>query len=259
MSCYDPVIASLYDFVPVYASRADVAFYVDEARAAAGNVLEVGCGTGRILIPTARAGVAIDGLDESPDMLAQCAAKLQHENADVRQRMTLHRSDARNFDMGTTFGLVTAPFRVMQHQITSDDQLRFLASVRRHLRPGGRFVFDVFNPSFAALVAADGVEREDVPYTSLGDGRSFMRTGRVKRVRFVDQVSEVELIYYVRSEAGAESQRTVQSFDMRWYLRNELVSLLARAGFRVTALYGDFDRSTLSDASKEIIVIAQSA
>lgn len=257
MSDYGPIIASLYDFVPVYASRADVAFYVDEALAAGGNVLEVGCGTGRIVIPTARAGVAIDGLDESPDMLAQCAAKLERENATVRQRVTLHKSDARSFDLGKTFALVTAPFRVMQHQITIDDQLRFLASIRRHLRPGGRFVFDVFNPSFAALVAADGVEREDVPDTTLGDGRTFRRTGRVKRVRFVDQVSEVELIYYVKSAPDAEPQRTVQAFDMRWYLRDELVHLLARAGFRVTSLYGDFDRSSLGDTSKEIIVIAQ--
>ncbi|HET7612856.1 MAG TPA: class I SAM-dependent methyltransferase [Gemmatimonadaceae bacterium] len=257
MSHYDPVISSLYDFVPVYASRTDVAFYVDEARAAGGLVLEVGCGTGRILVPTARAGIAIDGLDESTDMLAQCAAKLERENPAVRQRVTLHQSDARSFDLGKTFALVTAPFRVMQHQITIDDQLRFLASVRRHLRPGGRFVFDVFNPSFAALVSADGVEREDVPDTRLGDGRTFRRTGRVKRVRFVDQVSEVELIYYVSSGAGAEPQRTVQSFDMRWFLRDELVHLLARAGFSVTALYGDFDRSPVGDASKEIIVIAQ--
>lgn len=259
MSHYDPIIASLYDFVPVYASRADVAFYVDEARGSGGPVLEVGCGTGRILIPTARAGVAIDGLDESPDMLAKCAAKLEREKAEVRQRVKLHQSDARGFDLGKTFALVTAPFRVMQHQITIDDQLRFLASVRRHLRPGGRFVFDVFNPSFVALVSADGVEREDVPDTTLGDGRTFRRTGRVKRVRFVDQVSEVELIYYVKSGAGAESQRTVQAFDMHWYLRDELVNLLARAGFTIDAVYGDFDRSPLSDGSKEIIVLARSA
>lgn len=257
MAYYDPIVSSLYDFVPLYASRADVAFYVDEARAAGGSVLEVGCGTGRVLIPTALAGVAVDGLDESTEMLGQCAAKLERETAGVRERVHLHQSDARSFDLGKTFALVTAPFRVMQHQITIDDQLRFLASVRRHLRPGGRFVFDVFNPSFAALVAADGAEREDVPDTTLGDGRSFRRTGRVKRVRFVEQVSEVELIYYVKHAPDAEPQRAIQSFDMRWYLRDEVVHLLARAGFTVAALYGDFDRSSLTDTSKEIVVVAQ--
>lgn len=259
MSYYNRIISALYDFVPVYASRvADVTFYVDQARDAGGNVLEIGCGTGRVLIPTARAGVPIAGIDESADMLAQCAEKLQRETAEVRDRVELHQSDGRDFDLGEAFALVTAPFRVMQHQITVEDQLRFLACVRRHLDPGGRFVFDAFNPSFAALVAADGVEREDVPDTPLGDGRSFRRTARVKHVRFVDQVSEVELIYYVKDAPDAEPQRTVQSFDMRWYLRNELVHLLARAGFAVSAIYGEFDRSPLTDASKEIIVVAQS-
>jgi SAM-dependent methyltransferase len=258
MSHYDPVISSLYDFVPVYASRADVGLYVDEARASGANVLEVGCGTGRILIPTARAGVTIEGLDQSAHMLAQCAAKLEREPAEVSGRVRLHEADARDFNLGKTFALVTAPFRVIQHQITIDDQLRFLGSVKRHLRPGGRFVFDVFNPSFAALVAADGVEREDVPDTQLPDGRSFRRTGRVKRVRFVDQVSEVELVYYVKNAPDAEPTRAVQAFDMRWYLRDELVHLLARAAFAIDAVYGDLDRSALTDESKEMIVVAHS-
>ena len=258
MSHYNPIISSLYDFVPVYASRADVTFYVDEARASAGNVLEVGCGTGRVLIPTARADIAIDGLDESADMLSACARKLEREATEVRQRVELHQSDARDFELRKSFALVTAPFRVMQHQITIDDQLRFLAAVKRHLRPNGRFVFDVFNPSFAALVSADGTEREDVPETRLPDGRSFRRTGRVKSVRFIEQVSEIELIYYVTDAAGGKTQRNVQSFDMRWYLREELTHLLARAGFSVAALYGDFDRSPLTDASKEIVVVAES-
>jgi SAM-dependent methyltransferase len=259
MSHYDPIISSLYDFVPVYASRSDVAFYVEEARASGGEVLEIGCGTGRVLIPTARAGVGIDGLDESSDMVARCEANLDREPAEVRARVHLYRADARDFELGKQFDLVTAPFRVMQHQITIDDQLRFLAAVKRHLRPSGRFVFDVFNPSFRALVSADGVEREDVPETLLPDGRVFRRTARINRVRFLDQVSEVELIYYVASAPGERSQRAVQSFDMKWYLRDELVHLLARAGFTVSAMYGDFDRSPVTDESKELICVAQSA
>lgn len=256
MSTYDPIISSLYDFVPVYSSRADVAFYVEEARVSGGDVLEIGCGTGRVLIPTARAGIAINGLDESSEMLARCEASLHREPANVRDRVRLHRADARDFNLGKQFDLVTAPFRVMQHQVTIDEQLRVLDAVSAHLRTSGRFVFDVFNPSFRALVSADGGEHEDVPETQLPDGRVFRRTARVKRVRFLDQVSEVELIYYLASAPGEEPRRAVQSFDMRWYLREELVHLLARAGFTVSAMYGDFDRSPLTDESKEIVVVA---
>jgi SAM-dependent methyltransferase len=254
---YPPTISSLYDSVPVYASRTDVAFYVDEARDSGGDVLEVGCGTGRILIPTARAGLVVAGLDQSQAMLDQCAAALARERSDVRARVNLHHADARTFDLHKTFALITAPFRVMQHQITIDDQLALLDSVRRHLVPGGQFVFDVFNPRFSALVAHDGIEREDVPETQLPDGRSFTRAARVKHVRFVDQVSEVELVYYVRNRANETPERFVQAFDMRWYLRDELIHLLARSGFRVKSVYGDFDRSPLTDKSKEIVVVAE--
>ncbi len=145
----------------------------------------------------------------------------------------------------------------MQHLVTTEEQLGFLHSAARHLASGGRLVFDVFNPHFAKLVAVDGEEHEDTPDTSLEDGRSFRRTGRVARVRWIEQVSEIELVYYVSGEPGGQVQRYAQSFDMRWFLRAELVHLLARAGFSVRSIYGDFDRSPLTDRSPEQIVCAE--
>jgi SAM-dependent methyltransferase len=250
-----PDLPATYDSVPLYSDRRDVQFYVEEAHAAGGSVLEVGCGTGRILLPIARSGHSMDGLDSSPQMLDRCRAKLAEEPDAVRHRVTLHQGDARDFDLGRQFDLVIAPFRVVQHLTTIEHQLAFLDSVARHLAPGGRLAFDVFNPNFTALTNADGVEREDTPETKLPDGRSFRRAGRVARVRWVDQVSEIELIYYISS--GASIERHVMSFDMRWYLRAELVHLIARAGFRVRTLYGDFDRSPLTDKSPEQIVCAE--
>jgi len=252
-----PDLPDLYDSVPLYVNRPDVQFYADEARNAGGSVLEVGCGTGRILLPIARSGQIIDGMDSSPQMLERCAAKLSAEPDAVRERVTLHQGDARSFDLGRRFDLVIAPFRVLQHLTTTDAQLGFLGSVAIHLAPGGRLAFDVFNPRFDKLVSADGKEREDTPDTPLKDGRSFRRTGRVSRVRWIDQVSEIELIYYVSSEPSGKVHRYVQSFDMRWFLRAELVHLLARAGFSVRSIYGDFDRSTLTDRSPEQIVCAE--
>jgi len=82
------------------------------------------------------------------------------------------------------------------------------------------------------------------------------RTYRIPRIRWLDQVSETELIYYVAERAGAPAHRFVHGFDMRWYLRAELVHLLARSGFRVQEIFGDFDRSPLTDSSPELIVCA---
>ena len=250
-------LPDIYDSVPVYVNRRDVQFYVEEARSAGGSVLEVGCGTGRILLPIARSGPTVDGMDSSPQMLKRCEEKLRAESEAVRGRVTLHNGDARSFDLGRRFELVIAPFRVVQHLTTIEDQLGFLDSVARHLAPGGRLVFDVFNPHFAKLASADGKEHEDTPDTPLKDGRSFRRAFRVSRVRWIDQVSEVELIYYVSSTPGGTVQRYVHAFDMRWFLRAELVHVLARGGFSVRSIYGDFDRSPLTDGSPEQVVCAE--
>lgn len=252
-----PDFGLLYDSVPMYANRPDVEFYVGEAGRAGGDVLELGCGTGRILLPLARAGHRVVGLDGSRQMLARCREKIAAEPEAVRARISLRLGDVRDFDLGERFPLVIAPFRVVQHLTTVEDQLRFLDCVARHLAPGGRLVFDVFNPNFAMLVAADGVERDETTEQSLPDGRSFRRAVRVVRVRWVEQVNEVELIYYVTPAAGAPAERHVQAFEMRWYLHAELLHLLARAGFRVLATYGGFDRVPLTDASPEQIVCAQ--
>jgi len=203
-SSYDviPDFGLLYDSVPLYAARKDIGFYVQEATAQGGPVLDLGCGTGRMLLPIARAGRAVVGLDASRQMLARCREKLAAEPEVVRARVTLHEGNVRAFDLGAEFALVIAPFRIFQHLTTIEEQLGFLAAVLRHLAPGGRFVFDVFNPKFAALTGADGVEREDTPEQPLPDGRTFRRAARVTRVRWLDQVSEIELLYYVSGGAA---------------------------------------------------------
>jgi SAM-dependent methyltransferase len=252
-SVYDPIpdIGLLYDSVPLYAARPDVAFFVEEAAAAGGPVLELGCGTGRILLPLARAGCTITGVDSSRAMMERCRLKLSAEPAAVRARVTLHEGDAGSAAPGGPFALITAPFRVLQHLTTIERQLQLLDSVARHLAPGGLFIFDVFNPDFTRMATDRSGESEDTPELRLPDGRLFRRTARIPRVRWLDQILEVELIYYVSDERTGQSGRFVQAFEMRWHLREELSHLVARAGFRPVAVYGDYARLPLTDASPE--------
>ena len=251
--------AAVYDHVPAYEARTDVGFYVDEARAADGAVLELGCGSGRVLLPTARAGRRIVGLDLSPGMLAACRARLAAEPAEVQARVRLVEGDLRAFDLGERFGLVTIPFRPLQHLVAIEDQLRCLRAAHAHLAPGGRLVFDVFQPNLARLAAGptDG-EVEDTPETPLPDGRRFRRAFRLAAVHPAAQWNAVELVYYVTGPDGA-TRRTVQAFPMRWFYRFEVEHLLARCGFAVRAVYGDFDRSPLTDASPEMVFVAERA
>ena len=246
-----------YDHTGVYQTRGDVDFYVAEAARAEGKVLELASGTGRVLIPIARSGREIVGVERSRQMIERCRAKVAAEPSEVRDRITLHEADMRDFALDERFPLAIIPFRPLQHLTSIDDQLTCLDAVRRHLAPGGRLIFDVFNPDLLRLATPATEEFEDTPETPLPDGSRFRRTGRITAVHRLGQVSDVELIYYVTSADG-ETDRRVHAFPMRWYWRIELEHLLSRAGFTIDEVYGNFDRSPLVDSSPEIVVVARS-
>jgi len=255
---YDSVedLGLLYDHVGAYNERADVAFYVDEATRANGKVLEVASGTGRVLIPVARAGNDITGLELSRVMLDRCRERVAAEPKDVQARITLIEGDMRDFMLEERFELAIIPFRPMQHLMTIEDQLSCLDAIRRHLVPGGRVIFDVFNPDLVRIASPSTAEWEDTPETALPDGSTFRRGGRMVAVHRVEQVNEIELIYYI-ARPGGKTERRVHAFGMRWFMRPELEHLVARAGFTLDAIYGDFDRSPLTDGSPEMIVVAR--
>ena len=260
VSSYDAVaeFGALYDAIPAYGARADIHFYLEEAEraGASSRVLEVGCGTGRLTLPLAQAGHDVTGIDSSAAMLTRARAKLAAQPRAVQDRVTLLEGDARRLELSATtqFDLVVAPFRVLQHLTAIADQLDFLTGARRRLAPGGRLILDVFNPSYAMMAGDRSAEVEDTPEQSLPDGRTLRRTVRVTAVHWAEQVSDVELIYHLRT--GDRTERVVQKFGMRWFTPAELTHLVARAGLRLDALYGDFDRRPIGDGAAEIIVVA---
>ena len=265
---YSGVFAELYDVHPLYAARADVAFYVDEARRAAEQcarsgeraatpVLELGCGSGRVLLPTARAGVNIVGLDLAETMLARLRAKLARESEEVQRRVRVTRSNMTDFALGETFALITTPFRAFQHLLRVEEQLACLTCVKAHLAPGGRLILDFFHTLPAAMHDASFQEaREDAPWTPLPDGRSFHRTARIAEFHRATQTNVVEFFLYVRDAAGREEKFT-ERFPIRYFFHYEVEHLLARSGFRVTDVYGNFDRAPFADDSPEMIVMAE--
>ncbi len=251
-------IAELYDYVVPYQKRADVRFFVEAASQASGAVLEVGCGTGRILIPTARAGVEITGLDLSPHMLSVCREHLKTEPKSVRSRARLVEGDMRQFKLDQTFNLVTLPFRPFQHLTTVEDQLSCLSCILAHLKPGGKLILDLFNPSLEALTGQKtGEEMAEEPEFSMPDGRRVIRRHKVAAKDLFNQIIHSELIYYVTHPDGRK-ERLVQAFPMRYLFKFEAEHLLARCGFEVETLYADYDKSSYgSKYPGELIFVAR--
>ena len=250
--------AAFYDSAYDHLRTKDIDFFVDYSRKSKGHTLELGCGTGRVLIPTAAAGCEITGLDLSSNMLGKCREKLDRQPAEVQERVKLVRGNMTGFDTGGTYQLITIPFRPFQHLVSVEEQKGCLTSINKHLAPGGLFIFDVFHPYPPRLVHNPEymIEKEDLPETQLPDGRTVRRTSRIAGFHRDQQYNDIELIYYI-SHPDGETERLVQAFRMRYYFRYELEHLLELCGFKVVGLFGDFDKSEFTSDSPEMVFVAE--
>ena len=232
MSAYDP-IARLYDPWSTSVIE-DISFYVDEAVAAAGPVVELGVGTGRIAIPTAAAGVHVIGVDSSAGMLEVCGQRARE--AGVADRIDLRLGDLRRPPVDERVPLVTCPFRAFLHLATDAERLEGLGAARTLLQPGGRLIFDVFAPS-----------AEDIAETN---GRWIEREPGIDERADWDLVTQT-LTLSVRGELG-ESTMTLSWLEpQRWQ------ALLAEAGFEVVACYGWFDRRPFTGGEDTVWIARQ--
>ena len=249
--------AEFYDFVHPDGGSRDIDFYVGLARELGGPVLEIGCGTGRVLIPTAREGIEIVGLDNSEAMLLNCEKKLLREAAEVRARVQLERGDMRDFDLGRAFGLITMPFRPFHSMITIDEQLSCLASISTHLTEGGRLAFDLFTPGLGLLAEDKPGERQQEEPWMMPDGRRVVRSHLLGSHDLSNQLQDVRLIYDI-THVDRRIEHLEHAFRFRYFFRLEVEHLLVRSGFEVEHLYCDFDKSPVGSRNPgELIFVAR--
>ena len=230
-SPYDP-IARVYD--PWSASvTEDVEFYVEEAVASGGPVVELACGTGRITVQVAKAGVRVVGIDASAGMLEVAREYAAAEG--VAELLELWQGDLREPPVTDRVPLVVIPFRSLLHMRTEDDRLRALSAARELLLPGGRLVFDVFAPSREDIVDTHGrwVEREP---------------GIFERADW----DEGERTLTLSVRRGEEASTML----LAWLSPPEWRQLLDRADFDLVAQYGWFDRRPYA-GSEDIVFAAR--
>jgi len=235
----------------------DVPFYVDLARESGGPVLEMGCGTGRVLLPVARAGIEVAGVDASARMLERLAARLAVEPEAVRRRVRLVEGDIRTARVEGEFALVTAPFRVVQHLLERADHRSWLRNVARHLRrdPPGALVFDVFQPDYA-VIAESPILSVDVERADPATGRTVRRVARAHH-HPETQTFEVGFEWLVEDEDGEERTESGVETVARWFTRPELELLLEIEGFEVQDFWGDFDRTPFGPGAEDQVVRAR--
>jgi SAM-dependent methyltransferase len=237
----------LYDLAYSW-HKDDIPFYIARAKEARGPVLEAGCGTGRVLIPTMEAGVDIDGLDLHPGMLE--VLKRKAESMGLNPRVV--HADMRDFTMPRRYALVTIPFRAFLHLLTTEDQLKALRCCREHLEPGGSLVLNVFHPSFERLVEPDGEERleREFPHPETGLPVGMYSRRHVDRV---NQILQVEMEIRESDPRGYVGATHSHRFALRWIYKAEMELLLRAAGFARFAVLGGFDGRPLERDTDEMV------
>lgn len=226
-------------------------FYIALAREARGPVLDIACGTGRILLPCLQAGVDIEGLDLFEPMLATLRAKAVALGLSPR----LHCFDMSEYRLDRRYALVMIPFNAFIHNMTQEAQLRCLRTCREHLLPGGHLAFDTFFPSLEIVGAPQHtrVLEGEFPHPDTGlpvrlyDTRNFDRVAQVQH-----SLNEIELL------AADGSVQTVyrSQVSSRYIYKHEMELLLRVAGFERFDIYGDFDRRPLTREADAMIVTA---
>ncbi len=233
----------------------DVAFYRDQAEATGGPVLEIGCGTGRLTIPLARAGHALCAVDASAAMLGQLHAKLAGEPSEVRGRVHAVHQDAAALDLPRRgFRLAILPFNLLMLIPDFAAERRALAAVAAHLAPEGRLALDVMNPLTLAL-DAETRPAASQPRRNPRTGNPYVKNALASRL----DERQCQRLHGWYDELLPDGRIAVSDFAFTWRMifRYELELMLEAAGFAIETLAGDFDGAPWTVDSRRMVVTAR--
>lgn len=239
---------------------ADFAGYEDDlpileafAQRTGGPILELGCGTGRALIPLARAGYAVTGVDLSPEMLALAHAKA--EQAGVAARVSLVLGDYSDAALAGPYRLAFSVMNTFLHLTSQAEQVRALKHWRDSLAPGGLLLIDILHPDAGQLAGSDGRLEWWRTWQDPQTGNTVTKFV----IRTVDLAAQTLHNTFMYDEIGADGlvRRTLVPFNLRYIWRYEMALLLDQAGFAIEALYGDWDLGPFESESSRMIWVAR--
>jgi SAM-dependent methyltransferase len=249
----DARLAQLYDVFPF---DGDLPLYRDLANQQGPRVLEVACGSGRVLVPLVRAGLNVVGIDVSPHMLALARAKL--EASDLSGTAALIQADMRTFDLDQRdFDLALVAVKSFAYLTEAEDQLLCLESIFAHLRPGGLLAIDLLHPLPDWTAAQRGSMRDDLLHHVADQGITLSRIESVVSTDLARQVRVIRSVYETVDDTGRVLDKRFVEWPYRWVHRFEAEHLLHRVGFQVEAVYGGYRREPFTSESVAMVFLAR--
>jgi SAM-dependent methyltransferase len=242
-------IARFYDWENAEFTE-DLPYWCELARERGGPVLELGCGTGRVLLHLARENFEATGVDSAPEMIALARRRLEKQPS-LAGRVQLVEADFRRLDLKKTYPLILAPFNTFSHLIEPADADGALGSIAAHLAPGGGFALALPNPIPIYSSLPEGLVLE----RTFRDGDRGSTVQQFSSLR-VDRAAQLGHITWLYDEIDSEGKvtRTIVPMTLRYFFPNEIPLLFERAGLQLSHLWGDYDRSPFAEDSPVLLV-----
>ena len=179
-------------------------------------------------------------------MLEQAKAKASEAGVEI----TFIKADIRTLDLHEKFDFIFIPFNSIHHLYKNEDLFEVFNVVKNHLKDGGLFLLDCFNPNIQYIVEGEKEQQEIAAYTT-DDGREVL-IKQTMRYENATQINRIEWHYFINGEF-----HSIQNLDMRLFFPQELDSYLEWAGFKIIHKFGGFEEETFGDNSeKQIYVLA---
>ncbi len=210
------------------------------------RILELCCGTGRLTLPIAKDGYNISGVDYTSSMLEQAKLKASKERLEI----AFIEADIRTLDLPEKYDLIFIPFNSIHHLYKNEDLFKAFNVVKKHLKEGGLFLLDCFNPNIQFIVEGEKEQKEIAKYTT-NDGREVL-IKEIMRYENNTQINRIEWHYFINGVFDS-----IQNLDMRLFFPQELDAYLKWNGFKIIHKYGGFEGEAFDDGSEKQIYVCQ--
>jgi len=251
----DPIV-KYYDKTLAVTSSGDIAWFVEQAQASGGHVLDLACGTGRVAIALAEAGLNVAAVDSSLGMLQAFRDKLSRQPKAVQSLISIHETEMHSFDLPESFSTVVC-CDAFFHNLTIDHQLSCLHCIASHLIPDGRFVFNIPNPTIGFLSHAASSEgkifkkRNEYPFEDTND---TILVEQAQDANLSEQTITTSLRFKRFDSKHNLIETEESSWTTRFTFRYEAVHLLYRCGFEVESLTGNYRGAPVTESGQLVFI-----
>ena len=253
MAEYDR-FAWLYDIE--YSNRVeDIPFYIETSKDIETPILELGCGTGRLLLPLARKGHKITGIDISQKMFDITKKKLMREPPEIKERVSLVKGDMRTFELNILFGGTLIAFNSFMHLLTIEDQDKCLESIYKHLVPRGRLIISITNMSPEVIESSKKCYYHNSLFW-IDEWQGYFQKYETRFIDPVHQLIKLNTFYDIIDRSGKVT-RYVREMLPRYSHRYEMERIFVMHKFKVEALYGNYDFPSFKNESPHMIWVVE--